>query len=217
MAETVLVSAIGGTYDLVTEVRLGSMPALYRFLSRVHEIPHVADINTLIYVRVIRGFSIPEHSGGVTIDETDIALIERLQLDGRRSFRALGEDVRLSPSAVAARVQRLIGGGVIRISAVEARGQARRQMSMGVGLNLSGSDPTALIEELQGRSGVEFAALTIGRFDAVVTLVESAAGALYASLERLRAVPGVIRTEAWLHLAVLKEDYARTIRAPGSH
>nr|WP_223172432.1 AsnC family protein [Microbacterium sp. NIBRBAC000506063] len=26
----------------------------------------------------------------MTIDETDIALIERLQLDGRRSFRALG-------------------------------------------------------------------------------------------------------------------------------
>ena len=50
------------------------------------------------------------------------------------------------------------------------------------------------------------------RFDAVATLVEPSAGALYDSLERLRALPGVTRIEAWLHLAVLKEDYTRTLR-----
>ncbi|MFC8683410.1 hypothetical protein ACFT30_18010 [Microbacterium ureisolvens] len=45
--------------------------------------------------------------------------------------------------------------------------------------------------------------------------MEPSAGALYASLERIRAIPGVSGVEAWFHLAVLKEDYARTLRPAG--
>ncbi|WP_149083856.1 MULTISPECIES: Lrp/AsnC family transcriptional regulator [Microbacterium] len=211
MSETVLVSAVGGAHDIVTEVRVGSMSELHDLLARIRGSAGVLDINTIIYSTVIKGFFVSEYHGGVTLDAIDEALIEHLQSDGRMSFRALGEEVRLSPSAVATRVQRLIDAGVIKISAVEARGLAHRQLSMGVGMTL-GDDDEAVIDELRRGRGVDFAARTLGRFDAVATLVEPSAGALYASLERLRALPGVTRIEAWLHLAVLKEDYARTLR-----
>jgi len=211
MSETVLVSAVGGAHDIVTEVRVGSMSELHDLLARIRGSAGVLDINTIIYSTVIKGFFVSEYHGGVTLDGIDEALIEHLQSDGRMSFRALGEQVRLSPSAVATRVQRLIDAGVIKISAVKARGLAHRQLSMGVGMTL-GDDDEAVIEELRRGRGVDFAARTLGRFDAVATLVEPSAGALYASLERLRALPGVTRIEAWLHLAVLKEDYARTLR-----
>ncbi|AMG82865.1 MULTISPECIES: Lrp/AsnC family transcriptional regulator [Microbacterium] len=211
MSETVLVSAVGGAHDIVTEVRVGSMSELHDLLARIRGSAGVLDINTIIYSTVIKGFFVSEYHGGVTLDGIDEALIEHLQSDGRMSFRALGEQVRLSPSAVATRVQRLIDAGVIKISAVEARGLAHRQLSMGVGMTL-GDDDEAVIDELRRGRGVDFAARTLGRFDAVATLVEPSAGALYASLERLRALPGVTRIEAWLHLAVLKEDYARTLR-----
>ncbi|WP_242684710.1 hypothetical protein [Microbacterium sp. SD291] len=72
----------------------------------------------------------------------------------------------------------------------------------------------SLVADLRAGRGVDFAARALGRFDVIATLVEPSAGALYASLERLRALPGVTRIEAWLHLAVLKEDYARTLRDP---
>ena len=211
MSETVLVSAVGGAHDIVTEVRVGSMSELHDLLAHIRSSAGVLDINTIIYSTVIKGFFVSEYHGGVTLDTIDEALVEHLQADGRMSFRALGERVRLSPSAVATRVQRLIDAGVIKISAVEARGLAHRQLSMGVGMTL-GDDDEAVIEELRRGRGVDFAARTLGRFDAVATLVEPSAGALYASLERLRALPGVTRIEAWLHLAVLKEDYARTLR-----
>ncbi|WP_217184939.1 Lrp/AsnC family transcriptional regulator [Streptomyces sp. AC495_CC817] len=212
MTETVFVSAVGGAHDLVTEVRLGSMAELHDLLARIRALDGVLDINTIIYSTVVKGFFVSDYHGDITLDAIDEALIEQLQSDGRKSFRALGEAVRLSPSAVATRVQRLIDGGVIKISAVEARGLAHRQLSMGVGVNLD--DDTAIVEELRSGRGVDFAARTLGRFDMVATLVEPSAGALYASLERLRALPGVTRIEAWLHLAVLKEDYARTLRDP---
>lgn len=213
MNETVLVSAVGGAHDLVTEVRLGSMEELHDLLATIRAIDGIVDIDTIIYSTVVKGFFVSEYHGDVTLDAIDEGLIEQLQADGRQSFRALGDAVRLSPSAVATRVQRLIDGGVIKISAVEARGLAHRQLSMGVGINL-GDDDDAVIEALREGRGVDFAARTLGRFDAIATLVEPSAGALYASLERLRALPGVTRIEAWLHLAVLKEDYARTLRAP---
>jgi DNA-binding Lrp family transcriptional regulator len=210
-SETVLVSAIGGAHDLVTEVRVGSMPQLESLLTSIRKRPGVAQVSTVIYTTVIKGFFVSEYSGDTPIDETDIALIELLQRDGRMSYRALGESVRLSPSAVATRVQRLISGGVIKISTVEARGLAHRQLSMGVGLNLAGDD-TPVMEGLRAWQSVDFAARALGRFDAVATLVEPTAGALFASLERIRSLPGVTRVETWTHLAVLKEDYARTLR-----
>ncbi|MCK8608539.1 Lrp/AsnC family transcriptional regulator [Agromyces sp. C10] len=212
VTETVLVSAVGGVHDLVTEIRLGTMPALHALLAEIRALPGVVDINTLIYSKVIKGFFVSEYRGGVRIDGIDAELIEHLQRDGRASFRALGEAVRLSPSAVATRVERLISGGVIKISAVEARGLAQRQLSLGVGLNLSGNDD-AVIEAIRGWRGIDFAARTLGRFDLVMTLVEPSPGALYEALERIRALPGVSHTESWFHLAVLKEDYTRTLRA----
>ena len=212
VTETVLVSAVGGVHDLVTEIRLGTMSALHALLAEIRALPGVVDINTLIYSKVIKGFFVSEYRGGVRIDGIDAELIEHLQRDGRASFRALGEAVRLSPSAVATRVDRLISGGVIKISAVEARGLAQRQLSLGVGLNLSGNDE-AVIEAIRGWRGIDFAARTLGRFDLVMTLVEQSPGALYEALERIRALPGVSHTEAWFHLAVLKEDYTRTLRA----
>ena len=143
MSETVLVSAVGGAHDIVTEVRVGSMSELHDLLARIRGSAGVLDISTIIYSTVVKGFFVSEYHGGVTLDAIDEALIEQLQADGRKSFRALGEAVRLSPSAVATRVQRLIDAGVIKISAVEARGLAHRQLSMGVGMTLGDDDEAA--------------------------------------------------------------------------
>jgi DNA-binding Lrp family transcriptional regulator len=210
MEETVFVSAVGGRYDLVVEVRVGSMQTLREFIARVCGIPGVTEANTLIYESVIKGFFVSHYRGTLVLDETDRALIEELQRDGRRSYRALGEIVRLSPSAVATRVQRLINTGVISIGAVEARGLTRGHLSLGVGLTL-GEDAVA-VDALASWPGVDFAARTVGRFDIIATLVEPSTGDLLAGIERLRALPGVTRTESWFHLRVLKENYARNIR-----
>ncbi|MEQ6896029.1 Lrp/AsnC family transcriptional regulator [Microbacterium sp. KR10-403] len=209
LEQTVLVSGVGGVYDLIAEVRVGSMARLRAMTAQIREIPGVVEVNTLIYESVIKGFFMSHFRGEITLDQTDRALIEELQRDGRRSYRALGETVRLSPSAVATRVQRLVDAGVIRISAVEARGAARRQLSLGVGLTLT--DDEAAVAALEDWPCVDFAARTVGRFDVIATLVEPTAGDLFADLERLRALPGVAATESWFHLRVLKEDYARSL------
>lgn len=211
MDETVLVSAIGGAHDIVSEVRASSTAALQESIARIRAIDGVSGVNTLIYTDVVKGFFVSRYRGESVIDDLDTAIIEQLQGDGRMSYRALGEAVRLSPSAVATRVRRLIDGGVMTISAVEARSLAHRQLSMGVGLVLN-DDGDAALAALSARPEVDFATRTIGRFDAVVTLVQPSAGGLNTALERVRGLAGVERIETWTHLSVTKEDYARSLR-----
>lgn len=210
LGESVLVSAVAGAHDLITELRVGTMRELHDLIAGIRALPGVDAINTLVYSEVVKGFFFSTYRGELTIDAIDLALIELLQADGRASFRALGDAVRLSPSAVTARVHRLIDAGVIKISAVEARGLASRQVSMGVGFTLD--DDAAVLDQLLGSRAVDFAARTLGRFDLVATLVETHSAALFANLERIRTLPGVRHIETWVHLDVLKEDYTRTLR-----
>ncbi len=48
------------------------------------------------------------------LDATDLGLIGRLARDGRASWVDLAREFRLTPPAIAARVRRLVGGGIIR-------------------------------------------------------------------------------------------------------
>ena len=52
------------------------------------------------------------------LDDTSKAIIEQLQLDGRRSYAAIGKAVGLSEAAVRQRVQRLTDAGVMQVVAV---------------------------------------------------------------------------------------------------
>ena len=49
----------------------------------------------------------------MVIDDIDKAILRQLQINGRMTYRQLGEEVGLSSTAVAARMDRLIDSGVI--------------------------------------------------------------------------------------------------------
>lgn len=206
--EAVLVSAVNGPHGLIAEIRVGTHDELHEVLARIRRHPHVAQIDTLIYADVIKGLFISHEVGTATIDDIDTSLIELLQRDGRASYRELARAVNLSATAVGERVQRLLDRRIIQISAVESRGARGRRLSMGVGMNLSG-DGDSVIRLLHDSPHVEFAAQTVGRFDAVATFTARTPSELLQRLEQIRSTPGVERTDSWLHLNVVKEDYAR--------
>lgn len=208
IGEAVLVSAVGGSHALIAEVRVGSHDELYELLAWIRRQPGVASIETLIYTDVIKGLFISRYQGGATIDDVDIQLIEILQRDGRASYRDLAHDVGLSATAVRSRVQRLLDLRIIKISAVEARGAGGRQISMGIGVNLEGDDQE-VVDLLNDSQNVEFIARTVGRFDLVATLASETPSGLLDQLEQLKSLGSVNHAEGWLHLEVIKEDYAR--------
>lgn len=52
------------------------------------------------------------------IDAVDLAILEQLQEDGRRSYREIGKHVGVAPATVRARVLQLMSDGVVEIVAV---------------------------------------------------------------------------------------------------
>jgi Lrp/AsnC family transcriptional regulator for asnA, asnC and gidA len=153
----------------------------------------------------------PEHPPG-QLDEVAKAIVEELQRDGRRSYSAIGKAVGLSEAAVRQRVQRLLESGVMQIVAVTdplQLGFARQAM---VGVTASGPlQPVA--DALAGLDEVDYVVVTAGKYDLLVELVcESDEHLLDLISEQIREVPGVLATETFMYLRLVKQTYSWGVR-----
>jgi Lrp/AsnC family transcriptional regulator for asnA, asnC and gidA len=131
----------------------------------------------------------------IAIDDVSRGIIEQLQADGRRSYAAIGAAVGLSEAAVRQRVQKLVDAGVMQIVAVTDPvqiGFARQAM---IAISVSGSveavaDELAKIDDLM-------AEVVVADDSHLLDLVSS----------RIRAISGVVRTETFLYLKLVKQTY----------
>jgi Lrp/AsnC family transcriptional regulator for asnA, asnC and gidA len=146
----------------------------------------------------------PSH---IVVDSVSRAIIEQLQSDGRRSYASIGAAVGLSEAAVRQRVQKLIDSGVMQIVAVTDPmqvGMARQAM---LAITVSGAVET-VAEELGKIDEVDYIVITAGSFDLMAeVVVEDDAHLLDLVSNRIRAIPGVLRTETFLYLKLVKQTY----------
>jgi DNA-binding Lrp family transcriptional regulator len=201
-----LVSIVAGRASLIAEVRAPDMAALHHLIRGVKTLEGVHHVEAATYTQRIKDRLSPSPSSHTQrIDDLDRAILDILQEDGRISFAQLGRVVSCSPSATRARVQRLLASGVARITAIATPGEAGLTQMCGLGLRLSRSDE--VISALAALSSVNYLALTVGRWDAVATLLVASPAAVVSETDRIRVLPGVDSIEAWTHLEVVKEDY----------
>ena len=140
------------------------------------------------------------------VDEVDRTLLGLLQADGRASFAALAERIGLSQPATRARVLRLLESGAVHVTGlVDSRAVGVRE-AVGVGLSVRGGAPQAAAAVAR-LPGVNYVAAGYGRFDVVCGVDASDRPALLATLDALRASEGVVGTESWYHLEIVKESY----------
>jgi len=143
----------------------------------------------------------------VAIDDLSRAIIEQLQSDGRRSYAAIGAAVGLSEAAVRQRVQKLVEAGVMQIVAVTDPlqiGFARQAM---IAISVSG-DVQSVASALAEMQEVDYLVVTAGSFDLMAEIVvQDDAHLLSLVSGRIRAIPGVTRTETFLYLKLIKQTY----------
>lgn len=200
-------SLTSGQHGLVAEIRSGSARDVDRGVAEFRGMPGVSGVDTLTYVEVMRDVVGPVGDVRTDVDDTDRALLARLQEDGRASYVELATAVGLSPAGARRRVVRLLESNVVRVGAVVRHSGQDRQSAMGVGIRLAGDhhDVTAALASM---SSVIFIARTLGRFDVLVTVRAFSAGQLVEVLDAVRGLPGVRGLESWTHLEVVKESYA---------
>lgn len=142
------------------------------------------------------------------LDESDKAIIELLQHDGRMPYTRLAESVGLSEAAVRQRVQRLIESNVMQIVAVTdpLRLGFRRQAMIGIRTE---GDITPVANALSELSEVDYVVYTSGRFDLLAEMVcEDDEHLLTLLNEQIRNLPGVASTETFVYLRLQKQTYA---------
>ncbi|MEY4424504.1 MAG: hypothetical protein RJB56_131 [Actinomycetota bacterium] len=141
------------------------------------------------------------------LDDVSKAIVEQLQLDGRRSYAEIGKKVGLSEAAVRQRVQKLTDSGVMQVVAVTDPMQLGfyRQAMIGV---RCGGDTREVAEAMAEMPEVDYVVMTAGSFDILVEVVCENDDDLIALLNsKIRTLPGVTSTETFVYLKVAKQVY----------
>ncbi|MFB6725211.1 Lrp/AsnC family transcriptional regulator [Kribbella sp. NPDC056345] len=146
------------------------------------------------------------------MDETSKAIIEQLQVDGRRSYAAIGKAVGLSEAAVRQRVQRLTDAGVMQVVAVTDPLELGFDRQAMIGIKAEGAlEPIA--DQLAAMDEVEYVVITAGSFDLLIeVLCESDEHLLQVLSERVRQIKGVKSTESFVYLKLVKQTYSWGVR-----
>jgi Lrp/AsnC family transcriptional regulator for asnA, asnC and gidA len=136
------------------------------------------------------------------LDETDKEILRALQRDGRASYADLGPAVGLSAPAARARVQRLIGTGVVRVVGVtDPIALGLPAMAM-LGVRADGG-LRAVADAVAACEGVIYVVLTAGSFDLFVEVVcHTMAELLDVVDDGIKAVPGVTHVETFTYFAI---------------
>jgi len=141
------------------------------------------------------------------LDEVSKAIIGQLQEDGRRPYATIGKAVGLSEAAVRQRVNRLQETGVIQIVAVTDPMQVGFSRSAMVGIEVDG-DMESVADTIAALPEVDYLVITAGSFDILAEIVCEDDDALLQIINRrIRALPGVRRTETFMYLTLRKQIY----------
>ena len=153
-----------------------------------------------------RRVTVREGSSHALLDDVAKQIIEQLQEDGRRPYATIGKAVGLSEAAVRQRVQRLLDAGVMQIVAVTDPLQLGFPRQAMIGLRTDG-DLESVADRLAEIEEIDYVVITAGSFDLLAEVVCRNDAHLLEILQRVRAVDGVLGTEAFVYLKLRKQTY----------
>jgi Lrp/AsnC family transcriptional regulator for asnA, asnC and gidA len=139
------------------------------------------------------------------IDALDQGIIEALQANGRESFRAIAARLGVSEATVRARYARLCDDDILQVVGVtNPLGLGFEQALIGV--KTAGS-PEPVAEEFSNWPEADYVVITAGQYDLVVEVVAADRRGLLEITNRMRELEGVVSTETFLYLDLVKQLY----------
>jgi Lrp/AsnC family transcriptional regulator, regulator for asnA, asnC and gidA len=153
--------------------------------------------------------SVAERRGAVhaprRIDEIDQGIIEALQANGRESFRAIAAQLGVSEATVRARYARLCDDDILQVVGVtNPLGLGFEQALIGV---KTSGPPQPCADEISTWPEADYVVITAGQYDLVVEIVAEDRRDLLDVTNRMRALDGVVSTETFLYLDLVKQLY----------
>ena len=152
--------------------------------------------------------SAPRH-----IDALDQGIIEELQANGRTPFRRIAARLGVSEATVRARYTRLSSDNILQVVAVTNPLGLGFEQAL-VGVKVTGS-PQPVAEEIASWTEADYVVVTVGQYDLIVELVAADRRELLELTNRMRALDGVVSTETFLYLDLVKQLYDWGARVDG--
>ena len=144
----------------------------------------------------------------MTLDDVDRRIITALQVDGRRPYGTIANEVSLSEAAVRRRVQRLRDQGALEIVAITDPMQLGYHREAMLGITVSG-DVRAAADAIAAIDEAIYVVLTAGSFDLVVEVIAEDDDHLVRVLnDQIRRIDGVVAVETFLYLKLAKQTYS---------
>jgi DNA-binding Lrp family transcriptional regulator len=213
LEETSFVTTTAGRFALTAELRTRDLGAFSRGLERVQAVSRVRAVQAITYLQIWKDPYFPpgplESPGPLDdmhLDPFDHALLQHLRTDGRASFAELAGVSGLSAGATRTRVLRLMESGIIHGGALVRLNPLGRTHTVGFALSLNGEvEPVA--RKVVELDEVDSFATGLGWCNGIGSIRTDAHAEVFATLERLRALPGVRSVESWTHLRAIKEEH----------
>lgn len=142
------------------------------------------------------------------LDQTDLAIIEALQKDGRVAFAQIAEQLGVSPGMIRQRYNRLADQGVLKVVAItNPLRMGYKTMAM-IGIRVDGSKLLDVAEKISKLEEVIYLVISSGRFDIFAEVVcRDHEDLLRFITEKLATIDGVRESESFMHLKIVKEVY----------
>jgi len=139
------------------------------------------------------------------IDALDQGIIEALQANGRESFRAIAARLGVSEATVRARYARLCDDDILQVVGVTNPLGLGFEQAL-IGLKTTGS-PQPVADEIATWEEADYVVVTAGQYDLVVEIVVTDRRDLLGLTNRIRELDGVVSTETFLYLDLVKQLY----------
>ena len=141
-------------------------------------------------------------------DDLDHRIVDALVHDGRMPFVEIGRRLNVSESTVRQRVAKLTADGVMQITAVTNPLKLGYDVICMLGLSVDAPHRAAAADALAAFDEVTYLIACTGRHDFLAEITcRSTAHLLDFMATRLGEVPGILASESFGYLSVLKESY----------
>jgi Lrp/AsnC family transcriptional regulator for asnA, asnC and gidA len=141
-----------------------------------------------------------------TLDDLDRKIVAMLQRDGRTSNVVMARELGLSEGTVRKRVERLLGSGIIRVTAVADPTKLELNTPVYIAIEADLAHLTDVAEYLAAMPEVCSVKMVTGAFDVIIEAVLPSSDQLLPFLiDHIAVIPGVKRTETYHVLKIVKQ------------
>jgi Lrp/AsnC family transcriptional regulator for asnA, asnC and gidA len=146
-------------------------------------------------------------NGPFEITPLDLEIFRELQRDGRTPFVAIADRLGVSEAHVRRRTARLTEAQVFSITAVADPKVFGVDCMAWLGIRAHESHATAVAESLVAQPEIDYVVQTAGAYNVMAEAACRSSAELYRLLRRIRDMPGVQRTETFVYLNLLRQQF----------